>query len=155
MKDGNPGIAPDLDATGMRVGVVASRFNEEIVTRLVDGACEALTTHGADAESIDVVWVPGAFELPIVLRRLAATGRYDALVALGAVVRGETPHFEFVSAAATDGIAIVARDVPVGFGLLTTETTDQAMDRAGGSAGNKGAEAALSAVEVATLLRDI
>lgn len=153
MKEGRAD-APDVDAAGLRVGVVAGRFHRDVTGALVDGAVAALTRHGAAREDIEVHWVPGAFELPVVLERLAASGRYQALVALGAVVRGETPHFEYVAGAATDGIAAVAREhgVPVGFGLLTTDTGEQARARAGGDAGNKGEEAALSAVEVANLL---
>ncbi len=153
MKEGRPD-PPAVDASGLRVGVVAGRFHEDVTGALVDGAVTALTRHGADRDDIEVHWVPGAFELPVVLDRLAASGRYQALVGLGAVVRGQTPHFDYVAGAATHGIAAVAREhgVPVGFGLLTTDTEEQARARAGGDAGNKGEEAALSAVEVANLL---
>lgn len=143
------------DAAGMRVAVVAARFNEEIVSRLVEGAVDALVSGGADRDDVVVHWVPGAFELPIVLARIAQLGEVDALVAIGAVIRGGTPHFEFVARAATDGIAEVARrsGVAIGFGLLTTDDEEQARQRAGGDEGNKGAEAAMAAVETANLLR--
>lgn len=146
-----------LDASGLRVAVVAARFNEAIVERLVDGATGALLRHGAAAGDVRVAWVPGAFELPVVLRALAAGGTVDALVALGCVVRGETPHFDYVAGESASGSGAVAREygIPVAFGVLTTDTWDQAVQRAGGKLGNKGAEAALSAVETANLLRSL
>lgn len=149
--------AGGLDATGLRVAVVAARFNEAIVERLVDGATGALLRHGAASGDVRVVWVPGAFELPVVLGRLAGGGAFDALVALGCVVRGDTPHFDYVAGEAAAGAGAVARThgVPVAFGVLTTETWDQAVQRAGGKLGNKGAEAALVAVETANLLRGL
>jgi 6,7-dimethyl-8-ribityllumazine synthase len=143
-----------LDASGLRIGIVAARFNEAIVERLVAGALDNLRRHGADAADLEVVWVPGAFELPVVLRALAGSGRFDALVALGCVVRGATPHFDHVAGQAAAGTAAVAREsgIPVAFGVLTTDTWEQAVERAGGKLGNKGAEAALTAVETARLL---
>jgi 6,7-dimethyl-8-ribityllumazine synthase len=146
-----------LDARGLRVGIVASRFNEAVVDRLVSGAVDALLRHGALAEDVQVAWVPGAWELPVVARALAASGRVDAVVALGAVVRGATPHFDYVAGEAASGCAAVQRDhaLPVAFGVLTTDTWDQAVERAGGKLGNKGAEAALTAVETANLLKDL
>lgn len=157
MKEGYPGASGDADATGLVVAVVAGRFNLDVVGPLVEGAVEALVERGAAEDAVDVHWVPGAFEIPVVVRRLAATGRYDALVALGAVIRGETPHFDFVAGEATRGIGRVATElgVPVGFGILTTDTHEQALARAGGAHGNKGAEAALAAVETANLLASI
>lgn len=151
-----PPDAP-VSAVGLRIGIVASRFNRDVVQKLVDGAVEAVVDAGAAEEAVEVHWVPGAFEVPVILRRLAETGRCDALVAVGAVVRGETPHFDFVAGGAADGCAAVAREfgIAVGFGIITTDTWEQAVDRAGGEAGNKGAEAALSAVETARLLRTI
>jgi 6,7-dimethyl-8-ribityllumazine synthase len=142
------------DATGLRVGVAVARFNHLICVRLLDGCTEELRARGADVDAIDVAWVPGAFELPQTVRAMAATGRYDALVALGAVIRGGTPHFDFVCAGVTDGIREVIRDtgVPVAFGVLTTDDIDQALARAGGVEGNKGAEAARVAIEMASLL---
>lgn len=144
-----------LDASGLRVGLVAARFNEAVVERLVSGAVDTLVRHGAETTDLHVAWVPGAFELPVVLQKLAASGEFDALVALGCIVRGATPHFDHVAGPCASGCAAVAREqgVPVGFGVLTTETWDQAVERAGGKLGNKGAEAALSAVETARLLQ--
>lgn len=146
-----------LDASGLRVAIVAARFNEAIVERLVAGATDALVRHGADAGDLRVVWVPGAFELPVVLAQLAQGGEVDALVALGCVVRGETPHFDHVAGQAAAGASAVARDhgVPVAFGVLTTDTWDQAVQRAGGKLGNKGADAALAAIETANLIRSL
>lgn len=153
----HPHSAGRVDASGLRVGIVAARFNEAVVERLVAGAVDALVRHGALAADVQVYWVPGSFELPVILRRLADGGRFDALVALGAVVRGETPHFDYVAGEAARGAAAVAREsgIPVGFGVLTTDTWEQAVERAGGKAGNKGAEAALSAIETANLLKEL
>ena len=136
-----------------RFAVVASRFNQQIVERLVDGALDALVRHGAAADNIDVVWVPGAWELPIAARRLLTSERYDALVAVGAVIRGDTPHFDFVAGEASRGLstASVDFDTPVGFGLLTCDNDEQAQARAGGVHGNKGWDAALAALEMADL----
>ncbi len=146
-----------LDASGLRIALVAARFNDTITKRLVDGAREELLAHGADEDALTTVWVPGAFEIPIVLAKLAASGRVDALVALGCVVRGDTPHFDFVAGACTDGASEVAlrHGVPVGFGVLTTDTWEQAEARAGGAHGNKGGEAALTAIETLQVLRDL
>ena len=143
------------NARGLRFGIVASRFNDFIVDRLVDAAVAALLKHGADAGDVHGVRVPGAFETPLALARMAASRRYDALVALGCVIRGETAHFDYVAGEVSRGVSQVslAHDMPVGFGVLTVDTLEQAIDRAGGKAGNKGAEAALAAVEMATLLR--
>ncbi|MDE3052904.1 MAG: 6,7-dimethyl-8-ribityllumazine synthase [Gemmatimonadota bacterium] len=139
---------------GRRVAVVASRFNEAITTRLADGAMDALVRHGVAAADIDLVWVPGAWELPLVARRLLATERYDAVVAVGAVIRGDTPHFDYVAGEASRGLSAASADyeVPVGFGVLTCDTMAQAEARAGGAHGNKGWDAALAALEMAELL---
>lgn len=139
--------------TDRRFAVVASRFNAEIVEKLVDGALDALVRHGAAADDIDVVWVPGAWELPLAARRLLATERYDALVAVGAVIRGDTPHFDFVAGEASRGIAQASADfdTPIGFGLLTCDDDGQARARAGGAHGNKGWDAALAALELVDL----
>ncbi len=136
-----------------RFAVVASRFNHDIVERLVDGALDALVRHGAVADDIDVVWVPGAWELPIAARRLLATERYNALVAVGAVIRGDTPHFDFVAGEASRGLATASTDfdIPIGFGLLTCDNNVQAEARAGGGHGNKGWDAALAALEMVDL----
>ncbi|MGH7678323.1 MAG: 6,7-dimethyl-8-ribityllumazine synthase [Gemmatimonadaceae bacterium] len=138
---------------GKRFGVIVSRFNESITSKLLAGAMDALTRHGTSPEDIDVVWVPGAWELPIAARRLLSTDRYDALVALGAVIRGETPHFDFVAGEASRGLAQAGAeyDRPIGFGLLTCDTMDQAQSRSGGAHGNKGWDAALAALEMTGL----
>lgn len=146
-----------LDASGLRIGIVAARFNASVVERLVDGAVDAAIRHGALPSDVHVAWVPGSFELPVVLRKLADSGRFDALVALGAVVRGSTPHFDYVAGEAASGCAAVGREygLPVAFGVLTTDSWEQAVERAGGKLGNKGAEAVLSAVETANLLKEL
>ena len=138
---------------GRRFAVVASRFNETVTQKLVDGALDALVRHGAAADDVDVVWVPGAWELPAAVRRLLATERYDALVAVGAVIRGDTPHFDYVAGEASRGIADAGTDfeIPIGFGLLTCDTMAQAEARAGGEHGNKGWGAAVAALEMADL----
>src|SRR5215510_3086711 len=142
-------------ATGehRRFAVVASRFNQQIVERLVDGALDAFVRHGVAVDDVDVVWVPGAWELPIAARRLLATERYHALVAVGAVIRGDTPHFDYVAGEASRGLASasVDFDTPIGFGVLTCDTDAQAEARAGGTHGNKGWDAALAALEMADL----
>ena len=144
-----------LDATGLRFGIVASRFNDFIVDRLLTGAVDTLVKHGANPAEIEVVRVPGAFELPLALKKLAASRRFDALIALGCVIRGATPHFDYVAAEASRGIsqASLGHDIPVGFGLLTVDTIEQAIERAGTKAGNKGVDAAISAIEMAAVLR--
>lgn len=139
---------------GRRVAIVASRFNEEVTRKLLEGALEALVSHGVAFESIDVAWVPGAWELPIAARRALGTAKYDLLVAVGAVIRGDTPHFDYVAGEASRGLADAAADsdLPVGFGLLTCDTEDQALERCGGAHGNKGWDAAVAALETADLL---
>ncbi|MEP6493095.1 MAG: 6,7-dimethyl-8-ribityllumazine synthase [bacterium] len=136
-----------------RFAVVASRFNHAIVERLVDGALDALVRHGVAVDNVDVVWVPGAWELPLAARRLLASERYNALVAVGAVIRGDTPHFDFVAGEASRGLsaASIEYDTPIGFGLLTCDDDAQAEARAGGAHGNKGWDAALAALEMADL----
>lgn len=135
---------------GRRFAIIVSRFNEPITTKLLDGARDALTRHGTSPEDIDVVWVPGAWELPSAARRLLATDRYDALIAVGAVIRGETPHFDYVAGESARGLAQASAeyDRPVGFGVLTCDTMAQAEARAGGDHGNKGWDAALAALEM-------
>ncbi|MGH2786547.1 MAG: 6,7-dimethyl-8-ribityllumazine synthase [Actinomycetota bacterium] len=142
-----------FDARDLRVAVVASRFNETITVRLVEGAVDCLVRHGAADERISITWVPGAFELPSAAGRLAGSGEVDAVVCLGVVVRGETPHFEYVAGGAATGIARTAAEsgIPIIFGVLTTDTTEQAEARAGGKLGNKGFESALAAIEMANL----
>jgi 6,7-dimethyl-8-ribityllumazine synthase len=142
---------------GKRIAIVASRFNETITSKLADGAADALKRHGVAPDEIDVVWVPGAWELPAAARRLLATERYDALVVVGAVIRGDTPHFDYVAGEASRGIAQAGADFdrPIGFGLLTCDTMEQAEARAGGAHGNKGWDAALAALEMASLFDQI
>lgn len=146
----------NLDGTGLRIALVAGRFNEVVVDKLVDGAADCLRRHGVVEDDIELAWVPGAYEIPLVARKLAETGRFDAIVALGCVVRGQTAHFEYVAGHAAD-VGRVAADVgiPITFGVLTTETFEQAVDRAGGKLGNKGWDCALAAIETARLLADL
>ena len=140
---------------GLRIGIALARFNQAVTDALLAGALEALVQHGVADDAIDVATVPGAFELPLAAQRLAITGRYDGIVCLGAVIRGETPHFEFVAGEAARGIAEVARrhDLPIAFGVLTTDTVEQALARAGGAHGNKGYDAATTALEMVQVLR--
>ena len=150
-------VQNERHAQGLRVAIIAGRFNDFIVEPLLSGAVELLEQHGAQRDAIKVLRVPGAFELPLVAQKLAASGRFDAVIALGAVIRGDTPHFDFVAGECAAGLARVALDtgVPVIFGVLTTDTVEQASDRAGGKHGNKGADAALTAIEIVRLLRDL
>lgn len=144
-----------LVATGLKLGIVVSRFNEFISTRLLDGALDALKRHDADMESVDIAWVPGSFEIPLVAARLADAGRYDAIICLGAIIRGSTPHFDYVASEVSKGIARVTLDkgIPAAFGIITADTIEQAVERAGAKQGNKGWQAALTAIEMANLLR--
>ena len=137
-----------------RIAVVVSRFNETVTRALVDGAMDALVRHGVSFDDVDVIWVPGAWELPLAVRRAMATERYDAVVALGAVIRGDTPHFDYVAGESSRGLADASRDsdVPLGFGLLTCDTMEQALERCGGTHGNKGWDAAGAALEMTDLL---
>ncbi|NTU70302.1 MAG: 6,7-dimethyl-8-ribityllumazine synthase [Coriobacteriia bacterium] len=146
-----------LVGTGLKVAIVVARFNELLSSRLLAGAQDAFVRHGLSADDIDVAWVPGAFEIPLVAGKFAATGRYDAVVALGVVIRGGTPHFEYVSAEVSKGVAKVSLDtgVPVMFGVITADTIDQAVERAGTKAGNKGWEAAEAAIEMANLSKSL
>ena len=145
------------DAAGLRFAVVVGRFNHPITSALLAGCCEELAARGAADDAVHVAWVPGAFEIPLATRKLAESGRYDAVITLGAVIRGGTPHFEYVCQGVTEGVGAVTRDtgVPVAFGVLTTDEIDSALARAGGSEGNKGAEAALAAIEMARLVRAV
>ncbi|WP_047865844.1 6,7-dimethyl-8-ribityllumazine synthase [Rubrobacter aplysinae] len=147
----------NLTAGGRSFAVVAARFNDFIVRPLLDGALDAIERHGGSAESVDVVWVPGAQEIPVAARRMALSGRYDAVVCLGTVIRGSTPHFDYVAGVASSGVSSVALEtgLPVIFGVLTTETIEQAIERAGTKAGNKGFEAAVTAIEMASLMREL
>lgn len=146
-----------LDASGMRFGIVVARFNDFVAQRLLEGAVDTLVRHGADEGDLTVVWVPGSFEIPLAAQELASNGRVDAVVCLGVVVRGDTPHFEYVAGEVSKGVGAIGLQarLPVSFGVVTTETMEQAVDRAGGKHGNKGADAALAAVEMVSLLRAI
>jgi 6,7-dimethyl-8-ribityllumazine synthase len=150
-------IEGKIIAKGMKFGIVASRFNDFISGRLIDGAVDALIRSGAEEKEIQIVRVPGAFELPLAAKKMAKSGRFDAIICLGAVIRGATPHFEYVSAEVSKGIASVGleTEVPVAFGVLTTDTIEQAIERAGAKAGNKGWDAALSAVEMVDLFKKL
>jgi 6,7-dimethyl-8-ribityllumazine synthase len=143
------------DAAGLRFAVVVGRFNHPITSALLGGCCDELGMRGAGDDAVHVAWVPGAFELPLAARKLAESGRYDAVITLGAVIRGGTPHFEYVCQGVTAGVGDAMRDtgVPIAFGVLTTDDLDSALARAGGSEGNKGVEAALAAIEMAQLVR--
>ncbi|MBW1903008.1 MAG: 6,7-dimethyl-8-ribityllumazine synthase [Deltaproteobacteria bacterium] len=146
-----------LLAEGLRFAIVASRFNDFICSRLVEGAMDALKRHGATEEQVILVKVPGAFETPLAAKKLAESGQYDAVICLGAVIRGATPHFDYVAAEVSKGIANVALEsnVPVTFGVLTTDTLEQAIERAGSKSGNKGSEAAIAAIEMANLYKEL
>ena len=148
-------IEGELLVRDLRFGVVITRFNDFVVEPLLRGALDALKRHGAADKQIEIVRVPGAFDLPVAARKLALSRRYEALIALGAVIRGQTPHFDYVAGECASGLARIALEsgVPIAFGVLTTDTMEQAVDRAGGKAGNKGADAALVAIEMANLLR--
>ena len=144
-----------LDAKGLTFGIIVSRFNSFISERLLEGAVDALVRHGGDDNNIHVARVPGAFEIPLAAKKMVDGGKYDAVICLGAVIRGSTPHFDYVASEVTKGIASVSLDsgVPISFGVLTTDTIEQAVERAGTKAGNKGFEAAVTAIETANLLK--
>jgi len=150
-------IEGDFSARGLRFGIVASRFNDFIVDRLLDAAVATLTKHGVASADIEVVRVPGAFETPLAIKKLAASRRYQALIALGCVIRGATAHFDYVAGEASRGISHVSltAEIPVGFGILTVDTIEQAIERAGTKAGNKGVDAALAAIQMANVLRQL
>ena len=147
----------NLIAKGIKVGIVVGRFNEFIGSKLLSGALDTLRRHGADEADVSVAWVPGAFEIPLTAKKMAKSGKYDAVICLGAVIRGATAHFEYVSAEVSKGIAAVGLDseIPVIFGVLTVDSLEQAIERAGTKAGNKGSEAAASAIEMVNLLKEI
>lgn len=146
-----------MSAAGLRCGIVVSRFNELVTRSLLLGAEETLARHGADPAGIDVAWVPGAYEIPVVARAMAGSGRYDAVLCLGALIRGATPHFDYLAGSVTSAIQSIAADtgIPCIFGVLTTDTLEQALERAGSKAGNKGSEAAATAMEMVSLLRQL
>ena len=147
----------NLVGTGLKVGIVVGRFNEFITSKLLGGAEDTLKRHGVQPEDISIAWVPGAFEIPLITKKMAASGKYDAVITLGTVIRGSTPHFDYVCNEVAKGVASVSMQegLPVIFGVLTTESIEQAIERAGTKAGNTGAEAAVSAVEMANLMREI
>jgi len=146
-----------LLAEGLNFGIVAARFNEFITSKLVGGALDALTRHGAAEANIELAWVPGAFEIPLIAQKMAASNKYDAIICLGTVIRGSTPHFDYVCAEVSKGVAhaSLATGVPVLFGVLTTENIEQAVERAGTKAGNKGFDAAMAAIEMANLIKTL
>lgn len=146
-----------LIAKGLKFGIIIGRFNEFIGGRLLAGAIDSLKRHGAEEDDIEITWVPGAFEIPLVAKKMAKSKQYDAVICLGAVIRGSTPHFDYVSSEVTKGIANVSLDteIPVIFGVLTTDTIEQAIERAGTKAGNKGYDAAVTAIEMANLLKQL
>ena len=146
-----------LIAEGLRFGIIVGRFNEFIGGKLLSGALDAISRHGGSDDDVDLVWVPGAFEIPIVAKKMAKSGKYDAIICLGAVIRGATPHFDMVAGEVTKGIALVGLDtgLPVIFGVLTTDSIEQAIERAGTKGGNKGFDAAVTAIEMANLLKQI
>ena len=148
-------IEGDFKADDARFAIVAARFNGFIVNSLVDAAIDTLQRHGVDENAIDLIWVPGSFEIPLAAQRLAVSEKYDALIALGAVIRGATPHFDYVAGECAKGLSMVAmdNDIPIGFGVLTVDTIEQAVERAGTKAGNKGVDAAMTALEMVSLLR--
>ena len=150
-------VEGNLTAKGYAFGIVASRFNDFITARLLDGALDALRRHGADEDRITVVRVPGSFEIPLVAKRMAASRQYDAVICLGTVIRGATPHFDYIASEVAKGVAMAGLEtgVPIAFGVLTTDSIEQAVERAGTKAGNKGFDAACAAIEMANLLREL
>ncbi len=146
-----------LTAQGLKFGIVVSRFNEFFSSKLLDGALDSLKRHGAEEEDIEIVWVPGSFEIPVMAKKLAEKGRFDAVICLGAVIRGATPHFDYVASEVAKGIAQTSLQtgLPVIFGVITVDTLEQAIERSGTKAGNKGADAAESAIEMANLMKQI
>ncbi|GEL77905.1 6,7-dimethyl-8-ribityllumazine synthase [Tenuibacillus multivorans] len=147
----------NLVGSGLKIGIVAGRFNDFITEKLVDGAVSGLKRHGVDEGDIDIAWVPGAYEVPLTTKKMAVTGEYDAIITLGAVIRGATPHFDYVCSQVAGGVSSVSLEtgVPVMFGVLTTDTIEQAIERAGTKAGNKGYDNAVGAIEMANLLKDM
>jgi 6,7-dimethyl-8-ribityllumazine synthase len=150
-------IQGTMNATGKKVGIVVSRFNEFITSKLIEGAVDTLVRHGVKEEHIEIVWVPGAFEIPAVSRKLVKKKKHDAIICLGSVIRGDTPHFDYIAAEVSKGVASLAfeSEIPVVFGVLTTDNIEQAIERAGSKAGNKGADAASAAIELMSLYEQI
>lgn len=150
-------IEGELQAKGLKFGIVVSRFNDFITNKLLDGALDALLRHGAKEEDIDIIKVPGSFEIPMLARRLALKGTYNALICLGTIIRGATPHFEYIAAEVSKGIASASMEtgLPIAFGIITSDTIEQAVERAGTKSGNKGWDAAITAIEMAQLLKKL
>jgi len=150
-------IEGKLDATNQKFGIIVGRFNEFIGSKLLDGSLDALKRHGASEDDIEIAWSPGAFEIPLIAQKMAKTKKYDAIICLGAVIRGATPHFDYVSAEVSKGIAHVSleTEIPVIFGILTTESIEQAIERAGTKSGNKGFDVAVTAIEMVNLMKTI
>ncbi len=150
-------IEGELQAKGLKIGIIVSRFNDFITSRLFDGAIDALLRHGAKEDDIEVVRVPGSFEIPLIAKKLASKGTYNAIICLGTVIRGATPHFDYVAAEVSKGIAAASLEtgVPIGFGVITSDTIEQAVERAGSKAGNKGWDAAITAIEMAQVLKKL
>lgn len=157
MKNGLHSVEGALSAAGLRFAIVASRWNDLIVSRLIGGAEDTLRRLGASAENVLTVRVPGSFEIPLAAKKLASSGCYDAIICLGAIIRGETPHYDYLAAEVTKGLSAIALEtgVPVAYGVITADTVEQAIDRAGVKAGNKGFEAAMTAIEMANLLKEL
>jgi len=149
-------IQGNLNVDKLKFGIIVARFNEFIGSRLLSGAIDALTRHGAEENLIEIIWVPGAFEIPLMAKRMAKSRKYDAIICLGAVIRGNTPHFNFVASETAKGVAMVSleTEVPVSFGILTTDNIEQAIERAGTKNGNKGFDAAMTAIEMANLMKE-
>jgi len=150
-------IEGELQAKGLKFGIIVSRFNDFITSKLLDGAVDALVRHGGKESDIEVVKIPGAFEIPLIAKKMAAKGTYDAIICLGAVIRGATPHFDYVAGEVSKGVAVAALDtgVPIAFGVITSDTIEQAVERAGSKAGNKGWDAAITAIEMAQVIRKL
>jgi len=150
-------IEGKLQAKGLKFGIVVSRFNEFITSKLLEGAIDALIRHGANEEDIEIFWVPGSFEIPLVAKKLALSSNYNAIICLGTLVRGATPHFDYIAAEVSKGIALVSLEtgIPVSFGVITTENIEQAIERAGSKSGNKGWDAAMAAIEMARVIEQI
>ena len=150
-------IEGKLSGKGLKVGIIVSRFNEFISGKLLDGAMDALHRHETSGEDVEVAWVPGSYEIPLLAKKMAASGKYDAVITLGAVIRGSTPHFDFIANEVTKGVAQVGLETekPVIYGIITTDTLEQAIERAGSKSGNKGFDAAMSAIEMANLMKEL
>ncbi len=150
-------VIGSFQAQGLRFGIIVAHFNELVTRKLLEGAIEGLIRHGADAEQVTTVWVPGSFEIPVVAKKMATSGQYDAIITLGAIIRGSTSHFDYVASQAASGVAHAAQEsgIPVIFGVLTTETIEQALERAGTKMGNKGFEAAMAAIETAQVMKSL